>query len=233
MAEELRRAELLGEAERADSERRKFKRFVQFSVGFECSHDIDLSGSVVDPLNMHSSNPIASSTFHYVKDLFSHYRERLLQTEALTHLRPCDMVTGSGTNPVSLMCRKPMKPCAIPKLATCEAQRPINPELNPKRSIMAEKLDVLFRKRMGEITAVFPSECGVNEYDMTCYAHVGQHGSCGLAWYNTTRKAKPAEYADLLAELRCIYAPEYQLVVKSRMTRKHFQSRRDQMRRAA
>jgi hypothetical protein len=85
---------------------------------------------------------------------------------------------------------------------------------------MTEKLDVLFRadrKKQPEIMAVFPSECGTNEYDMTCYAHVGQHGSCTRQWYNRTRKAKPHEYADLLAELRGIYAPEYELVVRQRI----------------
>lgn len=94
-----------------------------------------------------------------------------------------------------------------------------------------EKLDVLFRVSRGEVTAVFPSECGTDQYDMTCYAHVGQHGSCSRAWYNTTRKAKPEQYASLLAELRGIYAPEYELVVKSRMTRAHAKAREAQMNR--
>jgi len=92
-----------------------------------------------------------------------------------------------------------------------------------------EKLDVLFRVRCGEVTAVFPSECGTDEWDFTCYAHVGQHGSCDRGWYNTTRKAKPAQYESLLAELRQIYAPEYELVVKSRMTGKHAEARKAQM----
>ena len=96
---------------------------------------------------------------------------------------------------------------------------------------MAEKLDVLFRWSRGEVTAVFPSECGTDEFDFTCYAHVGQHGSCARQWYNTTRKAKPEQYADLLAELRQIYAPEYELVVKARMTREHDKARKAQMQR--
>jgi len=92
-----------------------------------------------------------------------------------------------------------------------------------------EKLDVLFRVRSGEVTAVFPSECGTDEWDFTCYAHVGQHGSCSRAWYNTTRKAKPAQYESLLAELRQIYAPEYELAVKLRMTPAHAKARKAQM----
>ncbi len=94
-----------------------------------------------------------------------------------------------------------------------------------------EKLDVLFRadrKKDPWITAVFPSECGTNRYDMTCYAHVGQHSTCDQGWYNTTRKAKPAEYAALLAELRQIYAPEYELVVKQKITPQHRAARERQ-----
>ena len=94
-----------------------------------------------------------------------------------------------------------------------------------------EKLDILFRISRGEVTAVFPSECGTDENDFTCYAHIGQHGSCTRGWYNTTRKAKPAQYVSLLAELRGIYAPEYALVIKSRMTGKHAEARKAQMRR--
>ena len=96
---------------------------------------------------------------------------------------------------------------------------------------MTEKLDVLFRFSRGEVTAVFPSECGTDEYDFTCYAHIGQHGSCSRQWYNTTRKAKPAQYEALFTELRGIYAPEYDLVVKSRMTGRHAEARKAQMRR--
>jgi hypothetical protein len=64
---------------------------------------------------------------------------------------------------------------------------------------------VVFRKDRGknpEITAVMPCEpADCDGRYMTCYVHVGQHGSCGWEWYHRTRAAKPAEYADLLAEL--------------------------------
>ena len=55
---------------------------------------------------------------------------------------------------------------------------------------------------------------------MTCYAHVGQHGACGLAWYYNTRSATPEEYADLKAELE---SPPYgyRLKVYKRMTPQH------------
>lgn len=96
-----------------------------------------------------------------------------------------------------------------------------------------EKLDVIFRadrKKEPEILAIFPSEPGTNEYDMTCYAHVGQHGSCPQTYIYRTRLAKPAEYADLLTELRQIYGPEYELVVKRKITPQHREARRQRMR---
>lgn len=66
---------------------------------------------------------------------------------------------------------------------------------------------VLFRVSEDEVTAVFPddswSEGGKTVY--TCYAHIGQHGSCDRGWYNTkTRAASESEYRDLLAELKLI-----------------------------
>lgn len=98
-----------------------------------------------------------------------------------------------------------------------------------------ETLDVIFRgdrKRQAAtgITAVFPSECGTNEFDMTCYNHVSQHGSCHRDWYNKTRAAKPHEYDSLLRELQGIYAPEYVLRVVHRMTSQHADKRKAQMR---
>ncbi len=73
-----------------------------------------------------------------------------------------------------------------------------------------DKLPILFRAERsgphkGYVTAVFPTLPGTNAYDFTCYAHLGQHGSARLEWYGTTRPATPAEYADLLRELRGIY----------------------------
>lgn len=62
---------------------------------------------------------------------------------------------------------------------------------------------VIFRKDRAGITAVFPT-LPASYGDMTCYARVGQHSGCTFDWYNTTRPAAPAEYADLLAELRSI-----------------------------
>lgn len=66
---------------------------------------------------------------------------------------------------------------------------------------------VIFRadREAGEthITAVFPTIPGSPGF-MSCYAHVGQHGSCSHDWYRQTRPARAAEYADLKAELESI-----------------------------
>jgi hypothetical protein len=68
-----------------------------------------------------------------------------------------------------------------------------------------EKTIVVFRaerSRPNDVTAVFPYEPA--DYAgrlMSCYAHIGQHSSCSMSWYRTTRAAKPHEYADLKAEL--------------------------------
>lgn len=92
-----------------------------------------------------------------------------------------------------------------------------------------EKLPIIFRKDRGKdpsITAVFPTEVAGPKFgDMTCYAHIGQHSGCSFAWYHTTRAAKPAEYADLLAELRQIYEEDddepVKLIVYRRMQPAH------------
>lgn len=73
------------------------------------------------------------------------------------------------------------------------------------------------RTHGADVTAVFPCEPATySGYAMTCYAHVGQHGSCDLGWYNQTRPAKPEEYANLKRELES--APYgYRLKVYRRM----------------
>lgn len=74
-----------------------------------------------------------------------------------------------------------------------------------------EKLPIIFRTQKagdfkGEVTAVFPTIPGTSGYDVTCYAHIGQHSTGSLEWMrNDTRPATDAERADLLAELRGIY----------------------------
>jgi hypothetical protein len=104
------------------------------------------------------------------------------------------------------------------------------------------QIPVIFRaqKERGQlwVTAVFPIELGT--YDpgtFTVYQHIGQHGSGTIEWYRRTRPATPAEYADLLNELRGIYGtsicdgdPIVDLLVTQRMTRRHFRARLQQAR---
>lgn len=62
---------------------------------------------------------------------------------------------------------------------------------------------VIFKKCEGEVTAVFPTLPGAvgDEYSMTCYAHVGQHGIASEEWVRGAKLAKEREYTALLQEL--------------------------------
>lgn len=97
-----------------------------------------------------------------------------------------------------------------------------------------DETPVLFRKRRGkqyegEITAVFPTVPGTYEFHTcTCYAHVGQHGSCDFGWYAKTRPATPEEYASLKRELES--APfGYRLKIVKRWTKYHDAARRAEL----
>lgn len=89
---------------------------------------------------------------------------------------------------------------------------------------------VIFRRvnkgHGGEIIAVFPTDAAsYNEYECGCYAHVGQHSACD-PWHimRHSKLAKPAEYADLKAELEA--APyNYRLKVYTRLQRKWHEER--------
>lgn len=103
---------------------------------------------------------------------------------------------------------------------------------------MTDKTIVLFRTDKsgpfkGDVTAVFPCEPFTSEWDMTCYAHVGQHSACTMGWYyHTTRPATPEEYADLKAELESYGPPDahYVLDVRKRMPSDAIEQRRAIMR---
>jgi len=87
---------------------------------------------------------------------------------------------------------------------------------------MNEPTIVLFRAdrsgpTKGEVTAVFPEHKeGPGLY--SCYGHIGQHSSCSRGWYQSTRAAKPEEYADLKTELESYGPPDahYNLIVRKR-----------------
>ena len=71
-------------------------------------------------------------------------------------------------------------------------------------------LPVIFRVIHGEVLALFPTlpYKGNTPWGypyITCYAQVGQHGEALRSATQDGRLATPAEYADLLRELRGIY----------------------------
>jgi len=82
-----------------------------------------------------------------------------------------------------------------------------------------ETLPVVFRVFRKEICAYFPTLPWTGRGDVTCYAHVGQHGGADRAWLAKGKRATPEQYAPLLAELSDIYAPEYALKVYQRAPR--------------
>lgn len=69
-------------------------------------------------------------------------------------------------------------------------------------------LPVLFRTFKGELCAYFPTLKWDSVGNITCYAHVGQHGAASPVWLHKGKRATPEQYADLLAELRGIYETE-------------------------
>lgn len=91
-----------------------------------------------------------------------------------------------------------------------------------------ESTKVLFRKSSGnEVVAIFPQIPGTNSpYDCLCYFHIGQHGTCGIGWYQSTRAASPKEYVDLKAELEGI---GYILDVRHKWTRKDDEIRKKEI----
>lgn len=103
-----------------------------------------------------------------------------------------------------------------------------------------EKLPVVFkmegRGRDKTPVAIFPTLPGTNEYDCTCYAHIGQHSSCDIGYAASLKPAKPAEYADLLRELRWIYSNAadnpVELVIKRKVgTSAYLEARKAAMKR--
>ena len=74
---------------------------------------------------------------------------------------------------------------------------------------------VMFRKeRNGGILAVFPYDSWKHNYNVLCYAHLGQHAACRWEYVIcNTKPAKPEEYKSLYDELVSI---GYQLRVIKR-----------------
>ncbi len=78
-----------------------------------------------------------------------------------------------------------------------------------------ERLPVIFRimrRKDAEVTAIFPTlPFDRHGAQLTCYAHVGQHGGASWDWYHgrTHRPATRKEYRPLLRELRGIYGRKH------------------------
>ena len=85
-------------------------------------------------------------------------------------------------------------------------------------------LAVIFRMFRNELCAYFPNLPWAPG-QITCYAHVGQHGGACPSWLRKGRPALPSEYVALLAELRGIYetndAEHVPLVVRTRASCHH------------
>ena len=84
-----------------------------------------------------------------------------------------------------------------------------------------QNFNIVFRKdKDGDITAVFLDDKFNDDYKLTCYAHIGQHGGCCISWlYHNTKPAKLSEYESLLKELITIYNMDEKtnLTVKNRL----------------
>lgn len=88
---------------------------------------------------------------------------------------------------------------------------------------------VIFKLCEGEVTACFPTIPGTNDPGtMTCYAHIGQHGSASLGFVQTAKPARPEQYANLLNELRSIGYDD--LVIIRRHRAAHTAARRAELR---
>lgn len=77
---------------------------------------------------------------------------------------------------------------------------------------MTRQTRVLFRKDKHGVFALFPDLPWSDEGDITCYAHIGQHGAADYAYsIRSSRPASPEEYAPLKRELE---GPPYRYNLK-------------------
>lgn len=95
------------------------------------------------------------------------------------------------------------------------------------------KTKVIFRfwKESKDVIAIFPEDTGdMSPYTCSSYEHVGQHGACNpFHIIDSSRLAKPEEYADLKAELENHCG--YNLVVIKRNRQEFTEQRRKQLKR--
>lgn len=82
---------------------------------------------------------------------------------------------------------------------------------------------VLFRAsraKVPEITAVLIGQPGSHTAPLCVWDSLCGHGSGSWCWYQSTRPAKPAEYADALKKLQGQYTPEYTIKVVKKYSAK-------------
>ena len=60
---------------------------------------------------------------------------------------------------------------------------------------------VKFYKEGKSVLAVFPEEIADGQYNMLCYAHLGQHSACSKEYIRNKKLAIKEEYKELLSEL--------------------------------
>ena len=76
------------------------------------------------------------------------------------------------------------------------------------------------RREDGDVVAHFVDFDADPQGNATVYQHIGQHGAASRDWLaRSTRKATPAEYAELHAELTRVYS-DCTLVVQQNARRK-------------
>jgi hypothetical protein len=97
------------------------------------------------------------------------------------------------------------------------------------------KTKVIFRvfKKENDVLALFPEIPGTNDpHTCSSYQHIGQHGAADPnGCIQSTRPARPDEYADLKRELES--APyDYDLQVVHRHTQQHLAARRAELSRS-
>lgn len=76
------------------------------------------------------------------------------------------------------------------------------------------------RRKTPEISAVLVGQPGSFTAPLMVWGSQSGHGSGSWEWYYGTRLATPAEYKKELSRLRQQYAPEYEIQVVQKYTRK-------------
>lgn len=86
---------------------------------------------------------------------------------------------------------------------------------------------VIFKRdKGGDVFAAFPTLPGnMNQSTMSCYAHIGQHGTADSDYVRQAKPASPDEYSDLLRELRRMGYDDLKII--RRMQHGHYIARRE------